>query len=158
MSNSKSQNIPFNSDAQSPNPLTHCCSYRVIYGDTDNMGMAYHANYLRWMEIGRTELFRAWGVSYKTMEEKGIMLPVSEVSCKYVTPARYDTLMTIETTLDERIRGGLKFDYCIFDRENGNLLAHGHTKHACVNPDGKVVRPPQFVVEMIKQRLADAPL
>lgn len=132
--------------------MTHCCTYRVIYGDTDNMGMAYHANYLRWMEIGRTELFRAWGLPYKSIEEKGILLPVSEVTCKFVSPARYDMVMVIETTLDEKIKGGIKFDYRIFDQIEGKLLAYGFTKHACVTPEGRVVRPPAFVVDLIKSR------
>ena len=137
-----------------PNPLTHCCTYRVIYGDTDNMGMAYHANYLRWMEIGRTELFRAWGLPYKEIEAKGIMLPVSEVTCKFVSPARYDRLMVIETTLDHQIKGGIKFDYRIFDQADDKLLARGHTKHACVNREGRVVRPPDFMAAIIKERLS----
>ena len=67
---------------------THRTEYRVIYGDTDNMGVAYHANYLRWFEIGRAELFRSLGMTYKSIEEKGYFLPVSEVYSKFVDSAR----------------------------------------------------------------------
>lgn len=138
----------------SENPLTHFCTYRVIYGDTDNMGMAYYANYLRWMEIGRTELFRAWGLPYKQIEEKGIMLPVSEVTLKFVSSARYDMVILIETTLDHQVKGGFKFDYRIFEEASGKLLAHGHTKLACLNADGRVVRPPKFLTDLINTRFA----
>ena len=142
------------SDGSGENPLTHFYTYRVIYADTDKMGMVYHANFLRWMEIGRTELFRAWGLTYKQIEEKGIMLPVSEVTIKFASSARYDMIMLIETTLDNQIKGSIKFDYRIFDETSGKLLAHGHTKHACINTDGRVVRPPKFLSDLIKKRLA----
>lgn len=136
--------------------LTHLTTYRVIYGDTDNMGVAYHANYLRWFEIGRTEMFRAWGLPYKAIEEKGIMLPVSEVLCKFVAPAHYDEVLVIETTLDTAVKGAVKFDYCIFGQESQKLLAKGYTKHACVNGQGKVVRPPSFLLTLIQEQLAKA--
>ena len=93
--------------------LSHQTHYRVIYGDTDNMGVAYHANYLRWFEIGRTELLRAWGLPYREIEARGIQLPVAEAHCKYQQPARYDDLLTIEATLDTSTRGGVKIDYRI---------------------------------------------
>jgi acyl-CoA thioester hydrolase len=150
------KNMPLNEEHRQTSPLTHYCTHRVIYGDTDTMGMAYHANYLRWMEIGRTELFRAWGLPYKEIEARGIMLPVSEVTCKYINSARYDTLLLIETTLDHQIKGGLKFNYRIFDQADDKLLAQGSTRHACVNGEGRVVRPPDFVVKMIKERLAQS--
>jgi acyl-CoA thioester hydrolase len=154
MSQTAPKTAPQTSDRCSQKPLTHYCTYRVIYADTDNMGMAYHANYLRWMEIGRTELFRAWGLSYKKIEEKGIMLPVSEVTLKFVSSARYDMIMLIETTLDRQVKGGIKFDYRIFEKATDKLLAHGHTKHACVNADGRVVRPPKFLTDLIDTRLS----
>ena len=128
--------------------LTNRTQYRVIYGDTDNMGYAYNANYLRWFEIGRTELFREVGLTYKTIEEEGIILPVSEALCKYVTPARYDDMLTIETTLDKSFKVGMKFDYQIFNEEE-KLVAKGYTKHACVTKAGKVVRPPKMLKEFI---------
>jgi len=122
---------------------------RVIYGDTDNMGIAYHANYFRWFEIGRSEMFRSLGLAYRDMENRGIFLPVSEVGCKFLAPIRYDDLLVIETTLDPAVRGGMKFDYRIFKKNDDTLLARGFSKHACMNQARKVVRPPAFIMELV---------
>lgn len=130
--------------------LRHKTTCRVIYGDTDKMGYAYNANYFRWFEVGRTELFRSRGLTYKSIEARGIFLPVSEVYCKYTAPAQYDEMLLIETTLDAQVKGGLKFDYRIFSQESEKLLARGYTKHACVDREGKVVRPPEFIRQIIK--------
>ena len=130
--------------------LTNRTFNRVIYGDTDKMGFAYNANYFRWFEIGRTELLRSLGLTYKAVETKGISLPVSEAFCKYIAPVIYDDILQIETTLDTRIKGGMKFDYNIFSEDGEKILAKGYTKHACVDRNGRVVRPPEFLVKFIK--------
>jgi len=132
---------------------THKTTCRVIYGDTDNMGQAYYGNYLRWFEMGRNELFRSMGLTYLTVESRGIFLPVAEVYCKYAVPARYDDLLTIETSLDTRLRAAIKFDYRIFCQGTKTLLAQGYTKHACLNREGRVVRPPQFIKEVIEKNI-----
>lgn len=132
---------------------THKTTCRVIYGDTDNMGQAYYGNYFRWFEIGRNELFRSLGLAYATVESRGIFLPVAETYCKYSVPARYDDFLTIETSLDSRLKGAIKFDYRIFGQDEKTLLAQGYTKHACLNREGKVVRPPQFIKEIIEKNL-----
>ena len=135
--------------------LSHRTQYRVIYGDTDNMGQAYYGNYFRWFEIGRSEMFRFLGLSYKAVEENGIFLPVAESYCKYAAPARYDDVLVIETSLDSEIKAGLKFDYRIFREDGKTLVARGYTKHPCVNRDGKVVRPPEFLRQVIAKALAE---
>jgi acyl-CoA thioester hydrolase len=122
---------------------------RVIYGDTDRMGQAYYGNYFRWFEIGRTELFRAWGASYKLIEEQGFFLPVSECRAKFSAPALYDDVIVIETRVDSAVKGGIKFDYRIFREKDQTLLAEGFTKHAFVDPTGRVVRPPDFIRKLI---------
>jgi acyl-CoA thioester hydrolase len=122
---------------------------RVIYGDTDNMGIAYHANYFRWFEIGRSEMFRSLGLAYREIEKQGIFLPVSEVGCKFMAPVRYDDLLVIATTLDTTVRGGMKFDYLIFKENEEAALARGFSKHACINREGKVVRPPAFIMKLV---------
>ena len=129
--------------------LCHRTPCRVIYGDTDNMGVAYHANYLRWFEMGRTEMFRFLGLTYKSIESQGVYLPVSEAYCKFKSPAYYDDLIVIETALDSHVRGGIKFDYRIFREDGKTLLVYGYTKHACLNSNGRVVRPPAFLLELI---------
>jgi len=114
------------------------------------MGFAYNANYFRWFEIGRTELLRSLGLTYKTVETKGIFLPVSEAFCKYIAPVKYDDILQIETALDTRIKAGMKFDYTIFSEDGKKNLAKGYTKHACVDRNGRVVRPPEFLVKFIQ--------
>jgi acyl-CoA thioester hydrolase len=135
--------------------FSHRTTYRVIYGDTDNMGQAYYGNYFRWFEIGRSEMFRFLGLPYKAVEEKGIFLPVAESYCKYATPARYDDVLVIETSLDSKLKAGVKFDYKIFQEDGLTLIAEGYTKHPCVSREGKVVRPPQFLREVIAKIVAD---
>jgi acyl-CoA thioester hydrolase len=130
--------------------LTHKTTYRVIYGDTDSMGIVYHANYFRCFEIGRSEMFRFLGLPYKEIEIKGISLPVSEAHCKFISPAKYDDILIIETSVDSAVRAGVKFDYSIFDEDGQKILAKGYTKHACVDQTGRVVRPPQFLTEIIQ--------
>jgi len=131
--------------------LSNKTKCRVIYGDTDNMGFAYYANYLRWFEIGRTEMFRSLGLTYKEIELKGIYLPVSEALCKYLSPVQYDDIIVIETTLDLAVRGGMKFDYCLFKEEDKKKIAKGYTKHACIDKNNRVVRPPDFLLKIINK-------
>ncbi len=132
--------------------LSHRTPYRVIYGDTDNMGVAYYANYLRWFEIGRTELLRHWGLPYSQIESQGILLPVAEAQCRYLAPAKYDDLLWIEARLDTDIKGGLKMDYRIQSHDQQTLHATGYTRHAFLNTDGRVVRPPNFIRQLIRHQ------
>ncbi|MXO78345.1 YbgC/FadM family acyl-CoA thioesterase, partial [Paenibacillus sp. OT2-17] len=74
-------------------------SLRVRYQESDQMGVVYHANYLNWFEIGRTEMIRQAGFNYRSMEERGVLLPVIEINAKYASPARYDDLITIYTAI-----------------------------------------------------------
>jgi acyl-CoA thioester hydrolase len=133
--------------------LSHKTPYRVIYGDTDNMGVAYYANYLRWFEIGRTELLRAWGMPYRQIESQGLLLPVAEAQCRYLLPAKYDQLLVIEASLDTSYQGGLRITYRILSEDEQQLHATGYTRHAFVNPQGRVVRPPQFMRELINNQI-----
>lgn len=134
--------------------LSHKTPYRVIYGDTDNMGVAYYANYLRWFEIGRTELLRAWGMPYRQIESQGLLLPVAEAQCRYLLPAKYDQLLVIEASLDTSYQGGLRITYRILSEDEQQLHATGHTRHAFVNLQGRVIRPPQFMRELINQQIS----
>jgi acyl-CoA thioester hydrolase len=133
--------------------LKHQTTYRVIYGDTDKMGIAYYGNYLRWFEIGRTEMIRSWGLPYKSLEDKGIFLPVSEAFCKFLVPAQYDDILVIQTTLDTGVKAGLKFDYEVYSQLDEKLLTTGYTKHAFMDQQGRVVRPPKFLRELINRHI-----
>ncbi len=115
---------------------------RVLYADTDRMGVVYYANYLRWFEAGRNEYIRAKGLRYRDFEERfGLVLPVAEAGVKYVEPARYDDVLAIETSLEELGRASARFAYRIL--REGRVLTTGFTVHACVDAAGKVVRMPE---------------
>jgi acyl-CoA thioester hydrolase len=96
-------------------------------------------------------MFRSLGLTYKSVEERGIYLPVAEAHCKYCVAAQYDDVLVIETKLDTQIKGALKFEYEIFSERDQTLIAKGYTKHACLNGDGKVVRPPDFIKDVIEK-------
>jgi acyl-CoA thioester hydrolase len=115
---------------------------RVIYGDTDQMGVVYYAKYLRFMEAGRNEFIRARGLRYRDFEERfGLRLPVAEAGVSYKLPARYDDVIAVETSLGEVRRASARFEYRIL--RGDELLATGHTVHACVDLDGRVRRLPE---------------
>lgn len=130
--------------------------YRVIYGDTDSGGVMYNANYLRLVEIGRTELMRNWALSYSEMEQQGIILPVTESYLRYKAPARYDDLLTIATSLAELKFVSCRFHYRIIREEEGyeQLLAKGFTNHACINRQGKLMPFPDNIREIIQGVMA----
>jgi acyl-CoA thioester hydrolase len=121
---------------------------RVIYGDTDQMGVVYYANYLRFFEAGRNEFIRAKGLRYRDFEARyRLMLPVVEATVSYRAPARYDDLITVETSLEEVKRASARFGYRIV--RDGELVATGHTVHACVDLEGRVQRLPAELHERL---------
>jgi acyl-CoA thioester hydrolase len=130
-------------------PTKNVTSYRVIYGDTDQMGVVYYANYLRWFEKGRSELLRQIGLPYNTVEEQGFHFPVTEVSCRYFKSAHYDDLITIATQLTSVGRATLNFDYTISREGDSASLALGSTRHACVGADGRITRIPSNLVQRL---------
>ena len=131
------------------NTLINVTSYRVIYGDTDQMGVVYYANYLRWFERGRSELLRQIGVAYQAIERQGFHFPVAEVTCRYLQPARYDDVITIGTELVSVRRTILLFDYKISRETDQAVLAVGATKHACVDRAGRLVRIPPLLANAL---------
>lgn len=126
---------------------------RVIYADTDAMGIVYHTNYIIWFEIGRTELLRSAGIVYAKMEEQGYNLPLTEVYCNYLFPARYDQIIVVETELEYLKRASMKFVYTIWDEDREKALVEGYTIHACTNKMGKIVRIPVFIREKINEQM-----
>ena len=130
--------------------------YRVIYADLDPMGVVYYANYLSWFERGRTEFFRELELPYAEIAKQGIMTPVSEVYCKYHSPAQYDDILLIKTTVSSFKRVTIVFDYEILRKENSTLLVSGYTKHGFVDLQGKIVRIPEFIHEKITSLLASS--
>jgi acyl-CoA thioester hydrolase len=122
---------------------------RVIYGDTDQMGVVYYANYLRFFEAGRNEFIRAKGLRYRDFETSySLRLPVTEATVRYQQPARYDDLLRLETSLEEMRRASASFAYRLL-REDGRLLATGRTMHACIDLEGKLRRLPEELVQRL---------
>lgn len=124
-------------------------TYRVIYGDVDSMRVAYYANYLRWFEIGRTELIRYLGLPYAEIEAMGYLLPVTEAYCKYVKSARYDETLLINTGIGFVRKASVRFDYRIFN-PGKDLLVQGYTIHACLDREGKLVRLPESLIPLLE--------
>lgn len=132
----------------------HRTTCRVLYGDTDAAGVVYNANYLRYFEVGRTEMMRDWVCSYKEIEQMGIVLPVTECFSRFKAPAFYDDLLTIETTIDTLKKVTCRFHYRITRHDpEGNrakLLVKGYTIHASINRQGKIVQLPAEILDKLQ--------
>jgi len=126
-----------------------------LYGDTDAGGVVYNANYLRYFEIGRTELMREWICSYSDIEKLGFVLPVIECWSRFKAPAVYDDLLIIETTITEVSKLKCKFSYRILRKEEGHdrlkLLVKGYTVHAAITKEGKLTRLPEEIIQKISE-------
>jgi acyl-CoA thioester hydrolase len=122
---------------------------RVIYGDTDQMGVVYYANYFRYFELARSEYFRALGGSYREMERDGFGLPVVEANCQYKSPARYDDVLKVNTRVSQIRGASLTFEYEIRREGEEKVMATGKTVHACVGRDGRPTRLPETVVKLL---------
>jgi acyl-CoA thioester hydrolase len=121
---------------------------RVIYADTDAMGVAYHGNYIKWFEIGRTEYLRQIGYPYAVLERDGIWLPVAEIACKYKRPALYDDVLDIVTRVDDLGGASIVMAYEILRKESGDLLAAGKTWHGITDHNLKPVRLKRLMPEL----------
>lgn len=112
---------------------------RVRYAETDQMGVVYYANYLVWLETGRSEYFRDMGMPYSEVEKNDILLPVTKVFCQYKSPARYDDVIRIVTSISSLQDVRIHFKYELFRKNSGELLAIAETEHAFVNRQGRPV-------------------
>ena len=131
----------------------HRYPLRVRYGDTDQMGFAYYANYFRWFEIGRSELFRSLGTTYREVEESGIILPVVEATCRYLKSTFYDDRIAIETTVTRLGRATVRFEYRLVREEDGALLATGHTEHCFLGEGNRRVGAPAAIHALLERAL-----
>ena len=128
--------------------------FRVRYGETDQMGVVYHANYLVWCEIGRTELIRTRGMSYAEMEAAGVLLAVADASLRFHAPARYDDLVRVTTTLAEVRSRTVTFDYVITHAESGERLVTARTTLVSVDRGGRTVAMPSHIRRFLEQGMA----
>jgi acyl-CoA thioester hydrolase len=149
--------------------LTCVARVRVLYADTDKMGIVYHASYLRYLELARVELLRGAGLPYTRMEAAGLALPLTDLTVSYRFPARYDDLMAIHVGLSRATRVRVAFDYRITIEEKGGEGAHdephapvevlaAQTQHCCVRrEDARPERMPVDVWERLAAQVASAP-
>ncbi|HWE25694.1 MAG TPA: thioesterase family protein, partial [Myxococcales bacterium] len=130
--------------------------HRVIYGDTDQMGVVYYGNYLRFFEAARGDWIRNLGMTYAQIEERGIFLPVLEVGVRYLKPARYDDLLEIPLKVSHT-RVKVRFDYKVYRADEPDVLLLGHTVHACVTKEGRPTRAPDWLVERMAGAATSGP-
>ena len=126
---------------------------RVRYGETDQMGYVYYGNYAQYLEVGRVEWLRNLGVSYKSLEESGIMLPVLNLNVNYIKPAKYDDLLTIVTSLSKKPLVKIEFDFEIFN-EQKELLTRGYTSLVFIDmKKNKPTKAPQELLDKIYSKI-----
>ncbi len=123
---------------------------RIRYGETDQMGVVYHGNYSNFLEIGRTEWLREFGLSYKEMELEGIMLPVISLSLNFKKSACYDDIIYVKTTLEKTPKVTIEFNYEILN-ENREILALGNTILAFINmKTNRPTRCPKYILDKLQ--------
>ncbi len=125
----------------------HTENIRVRYVETDQMGVAHHASFLPWFELGRTGLLRATGNTYRELEERGFQLPVIEYNCRLVRGAHYDDELLVATRVSAL--GSRKVDFTYQVTCDGALLATGYTRHVCVSPSHDIRRFPPEVLDAL---------
>jgi len=129
----------------------HQFTVRVRYAETDQMGVVYHGNYAQYFEMGRVEWLRNMGVSYKWMEENGIMLPVVSLNINYKKPARYDDLLRVKTIYKNQTSVKIEFDYEIYNEAN-ELLTIGSSILVFVDmKTGRPTLPPEYINEKLSR-------
>jgi acyl-CoA thioester hydrolase len=124
--------------------------FRVRYVETDQMGIAHHSNYFAWFECGRAELMRDLGYTYAEMEKEGILMPITEVHCKYIRPAYYDDLLELRTILEKLPRARITLRYEITRVATGEKIAEGDTTLAFLNEKRKPMRAPKKFLDVLR--------
>ena len=127
---------------------------RVRYAETDQMGVAYHSNHLIWFEVGRVELMRQMGFSYRDMErDDGLFIAVAEVTCRYRAPVHYDEEVVVRTRLKHVRRKVVVFGYELVRAESGGLLAEGATTHVVTDATMKAVALPEKYLKAFRKAM-----
>ncbi len=133
--------------------------FRVRYSETDQMGTFYNSRALEWFECGRTEFLRSLGRPYTQFESDGVLLPLVEAHVQYLGRARYDDLLRMTTTAAMSGRARLRCDVEIVQDANGAGVARGYTEHAITDANGRPIRPPQWLLDLLPSSSAtDEPM
>ncbi len=126
-------------------------NHRIYYYETDQMGVVYHSNYLKWLEIGRTEFLRNI-IPYSELEQMGIIMPVKTLNIEYINSVKYDDLITIDITVSALTKVKVQFEYKIYD-QNDVLKAAASTINVMTNRDGKITKLPDEIYELIRNNI-----
>ena len=135
-------------------PVTSEIEFLVRYAETDKMQMVYHANYLVWCEMGRTDLIKRLGASYAEMEKQGMMLAVIDASIRYHSPARYEDTIRVTTRFSDVRSRTVTFDYTIENALTGARLASAKTTLASLNGDGKLIALPAHLRQAMENAVS----
>lgn len=130
--------------------LSGSTTVRVRYAETDQMGIAWHGEYLAWFEVGRTDLLRGCGCTYRELEAQGLRLPVIEVEARFLRPALYDDVLEIRTRLTDLGGARVSFAYEVRREGTDGPLATGSTSHAAIDLDGR----PRRIPDDLRRRLS----
>ncbi|WP_111709234.1 acyl-CoA thioesterase [Lutibacter citreus] len=131
--------------------ISNKIEFRVRYNETDQMSYVHHGNYAQYFEMGRIEWLRAMGVSYKKMEEDGIMLPVINLNINYIKPAIYDDLLTVKTSITKKPSVRIQFEYEVYN-EKKELITTASTTLVFVNSETrKPTRAPQYLLDKLDE-------
>jgi acyl-CoA thioester hydrolase len=128
---------------------------RVRYAETDQMGVVYHSNYFIWFEVGRVELMRQLGVSYRDMEQEGCLIAVVDAHCRYKSPARYDDELIVRTHLKKVRESLVHFSYELLRSGEDALLAEGDTTHIVIDRQMNVVPLPEKYIETFRRAMGN---
>jgi len=129
--------------------FVHSTKIRVRYADTDQMGYMYYGNYAEFYEVGRVEMLRSLGLTYRSMEESGIIMPVTELKCKYIKPALYDEEITVKVTMETMPSVRIHFRYELFN-EKDELINTGETMLVFINQErNRPCLPPSDFLEKL---------
>ena len=127
----------------------HTHQFRVRYSESDQLGSYYNSRLLEWMEVGRSELLRATGCAYAEWEERGVLAPIVEANLKFRGRAAYDDVLEIETVCSREGRARLRFESKLVLAESRKPVAEGCTIHALTNPEGKPIRIPGWIDDLL---------
>lgn len=132
----------------------HIYETRVRYAEVDQMGVVYYANYLLYMESGRTGLLRDEGYPYARIEEEGILMPITETKLKYKSAAKYDEIIIVQTTIGFIKNASIKINYKIKKHDN-TVIANGYTIHPFVDKEFKIIGVPDKLRTILEQYLEE---
>ncbi|HIN01818.1 MAG TPA: acyl-CoA thioesterase [Candidatus Marinimicrobia bacterium] len=126
---------------------------KVYYKDVDQMGIVYYSRYFEFFEEARTEMLLSFGLDYVKVEDNGAMLPVIEAHCEYKKGAKFGQEIIVKTCIRELPKVKMKFEYIICPADSDEILMKGYTVHACTNLEGKPIKMPKYIRNILQDKM-----